>query len=75
MGMAGRGPAAERVMDAELAREELRAALKGAGITLPSLSLDGVSLAGDCPRPLVSLGRCTPELARRIAEALRKAAP
>ncbi|MFG2284598.1 hypothetical protein ACGFOU_00720 [Streptomyces sp. NPDC048595] len=75
MGNARRGAAAERVMDAELAREELRAALKGAGITLPSLSLDGVSLAGDSPRPLVSLGRCTPELARRIADALRKGAP
>ncbi|MEU9122516.1 hypothetical protein AB0C96_22085 [Streptomyces sp. NPDC048506] len=72
--MAQSGSAAERIEDAERAREELRAALKGAGITLPSLSLDGVSLAGDFPRPLVDLGRCTPDLARRIAETVRKGA-
>ncbi|MGG7572762.1 hypothetical protein [Streptomyces sirii] len=75
MGNVERGSATELIKDAELARDELRTALKGAGITLPSLSLDGVSLAGDFPRPLVHLGRCTPELARRIAEALRKGAP
>ncbi|MFE0187185.1 hypothetical protein [Streptomyces sp. NPDC058989] len=75
MGNVERGSAAERVMDAEKAQDELRTALKAVGVTLPSLSLDGVSLAGDFPRPLVSLGRCTPELARRIAEALRKGAP
>ncbi|MGW1377081.1 hypothetical protein ACWD6P_22835 [Streptomyces sp. NPDC002446] len=71
----GRGPAAERVKDAEEARDELRTALKGVGITLPSLSLDGVSLAGDYPRPLVELGRCTPDLARRLAATLRKGVP
>lgn len=68
------GSAGERIKDAERARDELRAALKGAGVTLPSLALDGVSLAGDFPRPLVDLGRCTPDLARRIAETVRKGA-
>ncbi|MGA4877790.1 hypothetical protein [Streptomyces lydicamycinicus] len=72
MGMAERSPAAGRIRDAEQARDELRAALKGAGITLPSLALDGVSLVGDFPRPLVDLGRCTPQLARRLAEAVGK---
>ncbi|QTZ92899.1 hypothetical protein SU9_016615 [Streptomyces auratus AGR0001] len=75
MGMAERSPAAGRIRDAEQARDELRAALKDEGITLPSLGLDIVSLAGDFPRPLVDLGRCTPDLARRIAASLRKAAP
>ncbi|WP_407287127.1 hypothetical protein [Streptomyces sp. BP-8] len=74
MGDVERDPAAERVKDAEEARDDLRTALKGAGITLPSLSLDGVSLAGDIPRPLVDLGRCTPDLARRLAETIRKGA-
>lgn len=75
MGLAERSPAAGRIRDAEQARDELRAALKGAGITLPSLALDGVSLVGDFPRPLVDLERCTPELARRLAQAVGKCAP
>lgn len=74
MGMAERGSAAVTIRDAEQARDELRTALNRVGITLPSLSLDGVSLAGDFPRPLVDLGRCTPEIARRLAEAVRKCA-
>ncbi|WP_411143347.1 hypothetical protein [Streptomyces sp. x-80] len=46
--------------------------LKSVGVTLPSLSLDAVSLAGNYPRPLVDLGRCAPEIARQLAAALRK---
>ncbi|MGW8397470.1 hypothetical protein ACWGLP_12405 [Streptomyces lydicus] len=69
--MVERSRAARTVKDAEEARDELRAALKGAGVTLPSLALDGVSLVGDFPRPLVDLGRCTPQTARRLAGALR----
>lgn len=72
MEMADRRPATGKIRDAQEARDELRAALKGAGITLPSLSLDAVSLAGDFPRPLVDLGRCAPEVARRLAEVLRR---
>lgn len=68
MGMAERSPAAGGIRDAEQARDELRAALKGAGITLPSLALDGVSLVGDFPRPLVDLGRCTPQLAEAVGK-------
>ncbi|MFH8556980.1 hypothetical protein [Streptomyces celluloflavus] len=64
--------AAQKIRDAEKAREELRTALNWAGITLPSLSLDAVSLAGNYPRPLVDLGRCAPEVARQLAAALRK---
>ncbi|KOT64457.1 hypothetical protein ACH4GK_21170 [Streptomyces rimosus] len=66
-----RATADETVTDAEAARDELRDALAEVGITLPSLGLDGPSLASDAPRPLVELGRCAPEVARRIAAALR----
>jgi len=71
MGMAERSPVAGRIRDAERARDGLRAALKGAGSTVPSPALYGVSLVGDFPRPLVDLGRCTPQRARRLAEVVR----
>ncbi|MGW7022423.1 hypothetical protein ACWGGS_24195 [Streptomyces decoyicus] len=75
MGMAERSPAAGKTRDAEQACGELRTALKAAGITLPSLAVDVVSLAEHFPRPLVELGRCTPEVARRLADAVRTCAP
>ncbi|OMI88938.1 hypothetical protein ACGH52_13070 [Streptomyces sp. BBFR25] len=59
------------VEGAEDTVEELRAALAEAGITLPSLGLDPVSLAREAPCPLVELGRCSVETARRLAAALR----
>ncbi|WP_037835724.1 hypothetical protein [Streptomyces sp. NRRL F-5650] len=59
------------VEGAEDTVEELRAALTAAGITLPSLGLDPVSLAREAPCPLVELGRCSVETARRLAAALR----
>ncbi|WP_411134669.1 hypothetical protein [Streptomyces sp. C10] len=68
MGLAERTPAAGRIRDAEQARDGLRAALRGVGITLPSPALGGESLVGDFPRPLVDLGRCTPELARAVGK-------
>ncbi|MFF8829485.1 hypothetical protein [Streptomyces sp. NPDC015131] len=58
------------VDDAKEAVAELRAALERAGITLPSLGLDAVTCAAEPPRPLVELGRCTVETARRLAAAL-----
>ncbi|CAM5671015.1 hypothetical protein SPURM210S_03018 [Streptomyces purpurascens] len=51
--------------------KELRAELAKAGITLPSLGLDPVSLAREAPCPLVELGRCSVETARRLAAVLR----
>ncbi|MEU4198656.1 hypothetical protein [Streptomyces sp. NPDC045470] len=66
-----RATAGEKITDAEAALDELQAALAGVGITLPSLGLDGPSLAADAPRPLVELGRCAPDVARRLAAALR----
>ncbi|WP_437019714.1 hypothetical protein [Streptomyces sp. enrichment culture] len=56
---------------AEEVVEELRAALAKAGITLPSLGLDPVSLARQTPCLLVELGRCSVETARRLAAVLR----
>ncbi|KOV67943.1 hypothetical protein [Streptomyces sp. MMG1121] len=56
--------------EAEEAMRELRSALEKIGIVLPSLGLDPVSLARETPRPLVELGRCSVETARRLAAAL-----
>ncbi|MFI1936361.1 hypothetical protein ACH44C_04045 [Streptomyces purpureus] len=58
------------VADAREAVAELRSALRKAGVTLPSLGLDPVSCAYETPRPLVELGRCTVETARRLTAAL-----
>ncbi|MEU7020375.1 hypothetical protein ABZ990_06915 [Streptomyces sp. NPDC046203] len=55
--------------------EVLGAALAAHGITLPSLGVDVVTLAGTAVRPpLVALGNCTVGNARRLTEALKKAA-
>ncbi|MEV2212480.1 hypothetical protein AB0H86_13670 [Streptomyces sp. NPDC050997] len=56
---------------AEETVKELREALLMAGIILPSLGLDPVSLAREAPCPLVELGRCSVETARRLAAVLR----
>ncbi|MCS0601438.1 hypothetical protein NX794_09380 [Streptomyces sp. LP11] len=58
------------VEEAEETLEELRSALAKAGLVLPSLGLDPVSLAREAPCPLVELGRCSVETARRLAVAL-----
>ncbi|MDN3295658.1 hypothetical protein QWM81_16680 [Streptomyces ficellus] len=59
-----------RISDAEDAVAELRVALERAGIVLPSLGLDPVTSAAEPARPLVELGRCTVETARRLAAVL-----
>ncbi|GCB49556.1 hypothetical protein [Streptomyces sp. NL15-2K] len=59
------------VEEAEDTVKELRAALRKAGIILPSLGLDPVSLAREAPCPLVELGRCSVETAQRLAAVLR----
>ncbi|MFD5650670.1 hypothetical protein [Streptomyces sp. NPDC127039] len=59
------------VEGAEDTVKELRAVLAEAGIVLPSLGLDPVSLAREAPCPLVELGRCSVETAQRLAAALR----
>ncbi|SED41796.1 hypothetical protein SAMN05216483_3797 [Streptomyces sp. 2131.1] len=55
--------------------DALRAALKANGITLPSLGVDPLTFAGWTSRPpLVALGNCNTETARRLAEVLERAA-
>lgn len=71
MGTAEHGGAVDAIEDAEAARDELRAALDEAGILLPSLGLDTMTLAGEYLPPLVDLGRCNPGVARKLAAALR----
>ncbi|MFB8405145.1 hypothetical protein [Streptomyces sp. NPDC055912] len=60
----------EAIEVAQAAVTELREALARAGIRLPSLGLDVVTLAADPPRPLVELGCCTVETARLLAAAV-----
>ncbi|MFI9391981.1 hypothetical protein [Streptomyces bauhiniae] len=62
---------ADRVEEAERTLEELRTALEKAGIKLPSLRLDPISLACEAPIPLVELGRCSVQTAALLAAALR----
>ncbi|MFD1829092.1 MULTISPECIES: hypothetical protein [Streptomyces] len=70
----GRHVDGERLRVAEEAADALRKALRQAGVTLPSLRVDLVSYAGRAADPpLVELGRCTPDTARRLADALRTA--
>ncbi|MFE7542696.1 hypothetical protein [Streptomyces platensis] len=54
--------------------ELLCTALKDNGITLPSLRADLPGFAGSYAVPLLALGNCNTATARKLAEALRKAA-
>lgn len=71
MARAGNGGGVDAVEDAEAARDELRDALAGADVLLPSLGLDTATFGGEYLPPLVDLGRCTPSVARKLAAALR----
>ncbi|MEU6240953.1 hypothetical protein [Streptomyces sp. NPDC047024] len=59
------------VEEAERTLVELRDALAKAGIKLPSLGIDPVSVVREAPCPLVELGRCSVETAARLVAALR----
>ncbi|MGW0787437.1 hypothetical protein ACWD04_04095 [Streptomyces sp. NPDC002911] len=67
-----RRAAAERIKEAETAREDLREALDAVGVKLPSLRLDAPSLAAAVPRPLVDLGRCNLSTAHQLIATLRR---
>jgi hypothetical protein len=57
------------------ALEELKDALTRAGITLPSLTIDLASCTRPhYPRPLLALGGCNLETARRLSAVLRAGA-
>ncbi|MDT6981899.1 hypothetical protein QNO04_00395 [Streptomyces lusitanus] len=60
------------VEEAEEVVKELRAALAKAGISLPSLGMDPVSLAREAPCPLIEPGRCPVGTARRITAAVMR---
>jgi hypothetical protein len=57
--------------EAEDAVKELRAELAKAGIILPSLGLDPVSLVRKAPCPLVESARRSPTTDRRLAAVRR----
>ncbi|WP_307621154.1 hypothetical protein [Streptomyces sp. V3I7] len=61
----------KRVRPTEEVVEELRAALTGVGVVLPSLTVDPVTGASDEPFALVSLGRCNVGTAQRLTAVLR----
>ncbi|MFD4257151.1 hypothetical protein ACFWR9_05875 [Streptomyces sp. NPDC058534] len=72
MTTAGRQQTADvKVRDAERARDELRDALRAAGVTLPSLGLDAASCVGSFPLALIDLGRCNVATALALTVALR----
>jgi anti-sigma regulatory factor (Ser/Thr protein kinase) len=54
---------------------ELRQALAGHGIRLPSLGVDAVTYARGWADPLVSLGNCPLDEARKLAAVLRRLDP
>lgn len=60
--------------DVQDCTEQLRAALAANGITLPSLGVDLPGYAGTYAIPLVALGNCNTATARKLTDALRKAA-
>jgi len=67
-----RTAATEPLEEAEAVCDEWGAAQYGSGITLPSLGVHPTAYADEGPRPLVELGRCTPQALREIAAALGK---
>ncbi|KUL53749.1 hypothetical protein ADL30_18925 [Streptomyces sp. NRRL S-1521] len=50
---------------------ELRTALAGRGITLPSLRIDAATIAREAPCPRIEFGGCSVDAASRLAAALR----
>lgn len=66
---------ADRLRIAEEAVARLREGLAGVSVTLPSLGVDVVSLAGEAPFPLIELGRCNLDTALRLAAVLRAPEP
>ena len=55
--------------------ENLRQALTGVGVALPSLCVDPVTGASDEPFALVDLGRCNVRTAEKLASVLRGERP
>ncbi|KOV18052.1 hypothetical protein ADK90_23640 [Streptomyces sp. XY413] len=64
----------ERIRAVEEAVRELKEALDGVGVVLPSLDVERVSAAGTYGLPLVDLGRCNLDTALRLAAVLHERA-
>ncbi|MFF1420782.1 hypothetical protein [Streptomyces sp. NPDC058280] len=62
----------ENVRAAEETVANLRAGLGVVGVVLPSLRIDPVSSAGNEPTPLIDLGRCNLDTARRLIAVLQE---
>jgi hypothetical protein len=60
-----------RVRPTEEIVAELRAALTGVGVVLPSLRVDPLTGVGDEPFALVALGRCNVGTAQKLTAVLR----
>ncbi|MET7829374.1 hypothetical protein ABZT23_32480 [Streptomyces sp. NPDC005386] len=60
-----------RVRPTEELKAELKAALTGVGVVLPSLRVDPVTGASDEPFALVALGRCNVGTAQKLVAVLR----
>ncbi len=67
--------ASDKIREAEEARDELRDALKAAGVQLPSVGLDLTSYIDPTRLTLIDLGRCNVATARALAAALRPDVP
>lgn len=63
-------PTTDPLKEAERAHAELCAALRNAGVVLPSVRLDPMAYAEETPRPLIDLGRCNVPTARALTAAL-----
>lgn len=61
----------DRHREAAASLAALRRALDAHRIVLPTLELDVAALVGSTTRPLITLGRCTPDTALALARALR----
>jgi hypothetical protein len=62
----------QAIEKAEVTVQELRTVLARAGIKLPSLRVDPLTVVRDEPTPLVELGRCTPQVAALLVKALQR---
>jgi hypothetical protein len=62
----------ERFQAVQEAITQLREALDGVGVVLPSLGMDQVSAAGAYGLPLIDLGRCNLDTAMRLAAVLHE---
>ncbi|AXK37885.1 hypothetical protein DVA86_34520 [Streptomyces armeniacus] len=63
-----------KTREAEEAREVLRAALRRAGIQLPSMDVRPATRTDGAGYALVSLGDCAPVVARDLAAAIERGA-